>query len=179
MKICFHDSKEMRNSLKSLIQFHDTYISSKEFCQGWLLYEWLYYVKNGLDIGLRHRRDMISNNRNGDEESPHRDPAQSLRLKVKVVHTILRISYYFLKHISLEFVWPSVNLLVRHTDSLIDLYLDKNIHNLLANTQRLQKLIYLNLFTDCFMKISLQSSEQVCLSSWNPHETVCKQILIN
>ena len=27
--------------------------------------------------------------------------------------------------------------------------------------QRLQKLIYLYLFTDCFMKISLQSSEQI------------------
>ena len=27
--------------------------------------------------------------------------------------------------------------------------------------QRLQKLIYLHLFTDCFMKISLQSSEQI------------------
>ena len=28
-------------------------------------------------------------------------------------------------------------------------------------TQRLQKLIYLYLFTDCFMKISLHSSEQI------------------
>ena len=27
--------------------------------------------------------------------------------------------------------------------------------------QRLQTLIYLHLFTDCFMKISLQSSEQI------------------
>ena len=27
--------------------------------------------------------------------------------------------------------------------------------------QRLQKLIYLYLFTDCFMKISLQFSEQI------------------
>ena len=29
--------------------------------------------------------------------------------------------------------------------------------------QRLQKLIYLHLFTDCFMKISLQSSQQISL----------------
>ena len=28
--------------------------------------------------------------------------------------------------------------------------------------QRLQKLVYLYLFTDCFMKIALQSSEQIC-----------------
>ena len=27
--------------------------------------------------------------------------------------------------------------------------------------QRLQKLIYLHLFTDCFMKVSLQSSEHI------------------
>ena len=44
--------------------------------------------------------------------------------------------------------------------------------------QRLQKLIYLYLFTDCFMQISLQSSEQVRLER-NLHETVCKQIQIN
>ena len=29
-----------------------------------------------------------------------------------------------------------------------------------ADIQRFQELIYLRLFTDCFMKISLQSSEQ-------------------
>ena len=29
--------------------------------------------------------------------------------------------------------------------------------------QSLQKFIYVHLFTDCFMKISLQSSEQICL----------------
>ena len=29
------------------------------------------------------------------------------------------------------------------------------------NFQSLQKLIYLHLFTDCFMKISVQSSEQI------------------
>ena len=32
--------------------------------------------------------------------------------------------------------------------------------NIKTHVQRLQKLIYLYLFTDCFMKISLQSSEQ-------------------
>ena len=32
--------------------------------------------------------------------------------------------------------------------------------------QRLQKLIYLYLFTDCFMKISLQSSEQSLDDIW-------------
>ena len=32
--------------------------------------------------------------------------------------------------------------------------------------QRLQKLIYLYLFTDCFMKISLQSLEQICCDDW-------------
>ena len=30
-----------------------------------------------------------------------------------------------------------------------------------GNSQRLQKLIYLHLFTDCFMNISLQSSEEI------------------
>ena len=53
--------------------------------------------------------------------------------------------------------------------------------------QRLQKLIYLHLFTDCFMKISLQTSEQIseqillCFEWWlerNLHETVCKQMQI-
>ena len=42
--------------------------------------------------------------------------------------------------------------------------------------QRLQKLIYLHLFTDCFMKISLQSSEQIYSKIYrNLYETVCKQ----
>ena len=33
--------------------------------------------------------------------------------------------------------------------------------------QILQKLIYLYLFTDCFMKVSLQSSEQITDYSWS------------
>ena len=32
--------------------------------------------------------------------------------------------------------------------------------------QRLQKLIYQRLFTDCFIKISLQSSEEICSEDW-------------
>ena len=36
-----------------------------------------------------------------------------------------------------------------------------------SNTQRLQELIYLHLFTDCLMKISLQSSEQICLEIYS------------
>ena len=63
------------------------------------------------------------------------------------------------------------------------------------STQRLQKLIYLYLSTDCFMKISLQPSRIGGKSWWNMkhfmklsnawglernlHETVCRQIQIN
>ena len=46
--------------------------------------------------------------------------------------------------------------------------------------ERLKKLIYLHLFTDCFIKISLQSAEQITKKKFwwlekNLHETVCKQ----
>ena len=47
--------------------------------------------------------------------------------------------------------------------------------------QRFQKLIYLHLFTDCFMNISPQSSEQIQFRMYlfqqlrrNLDETVCK-----
>ena len=40
---------------------------------------------------------------------------------------------------------------------------------------RLQKLIYLHLPTDCFMKISVQ----LCRLERNLHETVCRQMQMN
>ena len=46
-----------------------------------------------------------------------------------------------------------------------------NIH--ITNTQRFQRLMYQYLFTECFMKISPQSLEQIQFVHSTEHSTTC------